>query len=228
MGIIENNVNDYTAKLVKRERIGEELGDYEYMFAKFRNRKLQNGQIVVPFSVYLGFLKPSTIKGREVLYVEGQNQGRMLAHEGGMKRMLGTHVLEPTGWLAMQGQRYPITDIGIANLTSKLIERAERDKQVGECSVKFFEGAKVSQRDCTVVQVEHPEQKAPYDFHIAQVFIDNEYRLPVRYAAYAWPKVPGGEPELIEEYTYQEISFNVGLTDKDFDVNNPEYAFHKK
>jgi Protein of unknown function (DUF1571) len=226
--LVESNVHDYTALLVKRERVGDVLGENEYMRAKIRNRKVQNGQIVVPFSVYLAFLKPTTVKGREVLFVENANQGKLFAHEGGMKRMLGTHTLEPNGWLAMQGQRYPITDIGITNLVTKLIERGERDKRVGLCGVQFFEGAKVSGRECTVIQVEHPEQKAPYDFHIAQVFMDNEYRIPVRYAAYTWPKTPGGEPEVLEEYTYQDIKFNVGLKDSDFDPNNSEYAFAKK
>lgn len=226
--IIDANVQDYTAKLIKRERIGDTLGDYEYMFAKVRNRKVANGQVVVPFSVYLAFLKPTTIKGREVLFVETSNNGRLYAHEGGMKRMLGTHSLEPTSWLAMQGQRYPITDIGITNLVTKLIERGNRDKQFGECTVQFLQGARVSDRDCTVIQVEHPEKVGPYDFHVAQIFLDNQYRLPVRYAAYTWPRVAGGEPELLEEYTYQDIQFNVGLSDRDFDVNNPEYQFHKQ
>ncbi len=228
LGIIGSSIHDYTAKLVKRERIGEELGEYEFMFAKIRNRKIQNGNTVVPFGVYLAFLKPATVKGREVIYVENLNQGRVIAHEGGMKRMLGTHALEPTGWMAMQGQRYPITDIGIENLVTKLIERAERDKRFGECSVRFLEGAKVSERACTVIEVTHPEKVGPYDFNIAQVFLDNEYKIPVRYAAYTWPRVAGGEPELLEEYTYQDIKFNVGLTDADFDTNNTQYGFHKK
>jgi hypothetical protein len=228
LGIIQANVHDYTAKLVKRERIGDTLGEHEYMFTKIRNRKVENNQVVVPFSVYLAFLKPAEVKGREVIYVENQNEGRVVAHEGGLKRMLGTHMLEPNGWLARQGQRYPITDVGLTNLVTKLIERAERDKQVGDCKVQFFEGAKVSSRPCTVIQVEHPEKIGPYDFHIAQVFLDNEYRLPVRYAAYTWPTAQGGEPELLEEYTYQDIKFNVGLSDTDFDATNPEYAFHKK
>jgi hypothetical protein len=228
LGIIGSSIQDYTAKLVKRERIGDELGEYEFMFAKIRNRKVQNQATVVPFSVYLAFLKPATVKGREVIYVENQNQGRVIAHEGGMKRMLGTHALEPTGWMAMQGQRYPITDIGIENLVTKLIERGERDKRFGECGVRFLEGAKVSERACTVIEVTHPEKIGPYDFHIAQVFLDNEYKIPVRYAAYSWPRVAGGEPELLEEYTYQDINFNVGLTDADFDPNNPQYGFHKK
>ncbi len=226
--IISSSIHDYTAKLVKRERIDNVLGEYEFMFAKIRNRKVQDGKTVVPFSVYLAFLKPTAVKGREVVFVESQNQGRVLAHEGGMKRMLGTHALEPNGWMAMQGQRYPITDIGIENLVTKLIERGERDKRFGECSVRFLEGAKVSERDCTVIEVTHPEKVGPYDFHIAHVFLDNEYRIPVRYAAYTWPTVAGGEPEVLEEYTYQDISFNVGLTDADFDQNNNQYGFHKK
>jgi len=228
LAIVQENIQDYTAKLIKRERIEETLGEHEYMFIKVRNRKLDNGNIAVPFSVYVAFLKPVAVKGREVVFVENKNQGKFFVHEGGMKRMLGTHSLEPTGWLAMQGQRYPLTDIGIENLVSKLIDRGERDKRHGECSVQFLEGAKVNNRPCTVVQVEHPEKVGPYDFHIAQVFLDNEYRIPVRYAAYTWPKAPGQPPEVLEEYTYQDIKFNVGLTDADFDPNNPEYGFHKK
>ncbi len=228
LGVIQTNVNDYTAKLIKRERIDDKLGEHEYMFAKVRSRKTQNGQVVVPFSVYLAFLKPAAVKGREVIYVENQNQGKFLAHEGGMKRMLGTHTLDPSGWLAMQGQRYPITEIGIENLVTKLIERGERDKRHGECQVQFLQGAKVSGRACTVIQVEHPEKVGPYDFHIAQVFLDDEYQIPVRYAAYTWPKTQGGEPEILEEYTYQDLKFNVGLTDKDFDATNPDYGFHKR
>lgn len=225
---VQQGVNDYTAVIVKRERVGDELGDHEYMFAKVRNRKVQNGQVVVPFSVYLMFLKPTSIKGREVVYVENRNDGKMTAHEGGMKRMLGTHHLEPTSWLAMQGQRYPITDLGIEMLLSKLIERGERSKTDPECKVSYTPNAKVSKRPCTILQVTHPKQHPQVEFHIAQIFIDDELQLPVRYAAYIWPKAPGAEPEVLEEYTYQDLKINVGLTDDDFNINNPSYNFSRK
>jgi hypothetical protein len=58
--------------------------------------------------------------------------------------------------------------------------------------------------------------------------MDDEWKIPVRYAAYAWPKTAGVDPEVIEEYTYQKIKINVGLTDKDFDVANSEYNFHRR
>ncbi len=34
LGKLRSNIKDYTALLVKRERIGEELGEHEFMFAK--------------------------------------------------------------------------------------------------------------------------------------------------------------------------------------------------
>jgi len=42
-----------------------------------------------------------------------------------------------------------------------------------------------------------------------------------------WPEGEQSEPEVIEEYTYQNVKINVGLTDKDFDFTNPDYNFHK-
>lgn len=223
---IRENVVDYTAIMIKRERIGEKLGDYEFMFAKVRNRKLQDGQLKTPFSVYMNFLKPSSVKGREVIYVENRNNGQMVAHEGGFKgRFLPTMDLDPNGMIAMTGQRYPITEMGIENLVVKLIEKGERDRKHGECNVQFSRGAKVGGRPCTVLIVSHPVARAYFDFHIAQIFIDDELNIPVRYAAFSWPSIEGGEPELIEEYTYQDIKLNVGLVDADFDRKNSSYNF---
>ena len=146
--------------MVKRERIGDTLYDYEYMFAKIRNEQVSNGQVIVPFSVYLYFLKPEDIKGREVSscgperrqivrprtarFVQGQIRLRLAA----------------TGRLmAMQGNRYPITEIGLETLVVRLIEKGTRDKQNGareECIVEFRKGAKINGRQCTMLEVKHP------------------------------------------------------------------------
>ena len=231
LGQIRADLKDYTGVLVKRERIGDDVGEHEFMFAKVRNRKIQDNRIAVPFSVYIAFLKPASVKGREVLYVENLNQGKLYAHEGGMKRILGTHLLETNSFLAMAGQRYPITDIGIENLVMKLIERGEKDKRHGFCNVELVPGAKVGGRNCSIIQVTHAIQQPHYDFHRAQIFMDDEWKIPVRYAAYGWPKKGAAvdvDKDVIEEYTYQNLKFNVGLTDADFDVKNKEYNFHNK
>ena len=57
------------------------------------------------------------------------------------------------------------------------------------------------------------------------VFVDDEERFPVAYASFYWPDEPGGKPRLLEEYIYTDIKVNVGLTDADFDRDNPDYGF---
>ena len=223
---IQTNVKDYTCTLVKRERIDGELGDYEFMFTKIRNPRIVNGQVVSPLSAYMYFVKPAAIKGREVVYVAGRNKGKMCAHEGGAKgRLIPSVWLSPNGVIAMKGQRYPLSEIGIENLVLKLIERGVRDSKRGECEVEFRKGAKINGRNCTVIQVTHPVRRAHFDFHIAQIFIDNKLNVPIRYAAYDWPKTPKGKPEIAEEYTYLNLKLNVGLTDQDFNVKNSDYNF---
>lgn len=210
-------VRDYSCTLVKRERIDGQLGEHEYMFVKVRHQ---------PFSVYIYFLGPARVKGQEAIYVEGQNEGHLLAHPNGAKgRIFRLVRLKPDSLLAMTGNKYPITDLGIRRLTERLIEVAEHDAQFGECEVKYLPGAKVDKRDCTCIEVVHPVPRRDFLFHKARIFVDTEHNLPVRYEAYQWPQEPGGQPVLDEEYTYINLKVNGGFTDLDFDPENPEYRF---
>jgi hypothetical protein len=210
-------LQDYSATLAKRERIGGKLLDYEYMFVKLRQK---------PFSVYMYFLGPADLKGQEVIFMEGRNNGNMWAHGVGIRNtMFGTVSLPPTGVIAMKNQRYPLTELGILNLTNRLVEVGEKDKNYGECEVKFYKGAKINGRVCTCIEVIHPVPRRNFLFHLAQVFVDDELNLPIRYASYDWPREKGAKPELMEEYTYLNLKLNNGFTDADFDVKNPHYKF---
>lgn len=223
----QSTVNDYTAILVKRETVGGTLSELEYMQVKIRNRKQEGGRLIQPLSVYINFLKPSSVKGREVLYVENQNDGKMVAHEGGFKgKFLPTVTIPPDGMLAMRGQRYPMTDIGVENLILKLIERGNKALQFEDVTATFRKGARVQDRTCTVLQVNQPTRRPALDFFQAQVFIDDAHQLPIRYVAYDWPV--GGQEigSIIEEYNYLNLQVNVGLTDSDFDPYNKAYNFY--
>jgi hypothetical protein len=208
------NVNDYTALLVKRERIGDTLGEHEFIAVKIRNRKVANGQLVQPLSVYLNFLKPSTVKGREVIYVEGQNDNQIVAHEGGFKgKFLPTVTI-------------PLTEIGVENLIVKLIERGEQARQYPDVQCEFRKNARVKDRTCTVLHVTQPTRQPDLQFFQAQIFIDDEFNIPVRYIAYDWPTREGAPLDVLEEYNYLNLQLNVGLTDADFDPRNPAYNFY--
>jgi len=222
---IRGNIRDYTAIMVKRERVNGELLDPEFMSVKVRNSHSSAGK-EVPFSIYMKFLKPRAVKGREVIWVKGRNEGKIIAHDAGAIRGLITVHLEPTGSFAMAGNRHPIYEAGIENLVKKLIEKGTRDRSAGPCKVRYVNNTKINKRSCTMIQVTHAEKKAPYEFHKAQIFIDDELQIPVRYASYLWPSSPGEKPPLLEEYTYVNVELNVGLTDRDFDPQNAAYDYN--
>jgi hypothetical protein len=221
---VQANVDDYKALFVKRTRVDGVLPPLQYARVKIRNRKVRNGTVVTPMGVYLDFLKPADVKGREVIWLEGANDGNLVVHKGGMARFV-TLRLDPNGYLAMRGQRYPISDIGIENLLNKIIETCERDRQYDECDVQIFRNAKVGGTVCTMVQVKHPVKRDHFDFHKARVYFSDSLNMPIRYKSWTWPTTPDGKPVIQEEYNYMKLELNVGLTDQDFDPDNPHYRY---
>ena len=190
---MRENIVDYTALFVKRCRVDGNLPPLSYMKLKLRNRKVENGVITTPMGVYLDFLKPSDVKGREVIWLEGANDGDIVVHQGGMSRFV-TLYLDPNGYVAMRGQRYPITDIGIENLLVKIIRRATKDRQYDECDMKIYRDAKVGKTNCTMVELIHPVRRDHFDFHKARVYFSDDLKIPIRYKSWLWPAAPGQEP----------------------------------
>jgi hypothetical protein len=211
---MDRNLRDYSCTFIKQERIDGELGEAQHIFMKVRHE---------PFSVYMSFLKPFT--GREVLWVDGQNNGDMVVREAGFKRMLGKMNLDPKGAVAMRGQKYPITRVGIRNLTAELLRQFESDVRYEECVVSHKADVKIGSRVTTMVQVTHPVARQNFRAHVARLFFDNELRIPIHYDAYGWPQQPGAQPPLDERFTYSNLKINNGYTARDFDANNNPEIF---
>lgn len=210
----DRDVKDYSAMLIKQERINGELGEQEAAYIKVRNQP--------HFGVYMFFLKPN--KGQECLYRDGPGavQGKLYARGAGMAKRLGVMELDPHGRLAMRGQKYPITKLGLRNLMTELIDVAKNDVNFAECEVRSAQ-SQINGRKTTLIEVVHPVQRNNFRFHKAELFMDNQLRIPIRYAAYLWPAVPGAPPPLEEAYTYLDLKINNGYTDLDFEKSNPAY-----
>jgi hypothetical protein len=207
---------DYSCTFVQRERTDAGLGPYKVLRLKVRHE---------PFSVYVHFDAPQDVRGQEVIYVAGRNNGNLLAHGVGLKALVGTVSLDPRGAIAMQGSRHPITEIGILNFARRMIRVLESDARDPQYQVQHFAGAKVHGRSCTCMQFVHPAPGPGIPYYLARVYVDDELSVPVRGETYLWPTQRGGEPVLIQEYTYLNLRMNSGFTDRDFDVNNPQYRF---
>ena len=203
----------YEATFLKREVVGKSTVSHK-MRMKVRHK---------PFSVYLYFENPH--EGREVIYVEGQNNGKLIAHEAGLLSLAGSMELLPTEPMAMNENRYPITSAGIANALRIIIAEWEKETKYGETEVKYFKDARLDTMTCRVIESSHPQPRRQFNSHKTRLWIDTETQLPVRLQKFGFPKRPKDKPPLVEDYSYLNIRTNVRLTDADFDRNNRKYAF---
>jgi hypothetical protein len=228
-------VGDYTATLVKQEAVNGKLGDPQRIAIKVQcPHRPEAPDVRHPLRVYLRFESPSNVAGREVIWAEDLHDAKMVVHETGILGLMSLR-LEPTGLIAMQGQRYPITEIGLTNLLEKLVARGRQDLDNSDVSVSVTQGLELEGLVCDRIEVlrRKPSGKAD-DFSRAEIWFDPRTELPIRYSSYGWrpdpkkvadPKTPPAPGDLIESYTYLDIRTNVGLSDADFDPENPEYQF---
>ncbi len=214
---IEKEVPDYSAILLKREAIDGCLGDPQRILLKVRHQ---------PFSVYVYCYDPADRRGEEAIYVAGRNDGHLLGHTTGITgALLGTMSLKPDGSIAMDGQRHPLTEIGILNLCRRIAQVAEKGVNHPQCKVETSAGQKIGDRGCRCIQIRNPEDRQQFLFSQLRLYVDDELDLPIRFEAYDWPDQPGGDPPLAEQYTYAKLKLGAGLTDLDFDVSNPRYGY---
>ncbi len=238
-GKIGGEIHDYRCKMVKRERIQGKLLPKEVISLKLRHNfapeeppadvEKKKDSATVPFSVYMKFASPKLVAGREVVYVQGENHDLMTATRGGATSLRNlTLSLPPNDPRAMRANNFPLTDIGVLNLTHKVIEEGVRCVKADsrhECIVNDVLGAKINKRPCRYIQLKFPKKREGLKFHLAQIMIDEELGIPVRFAAYYWPKQPQGKPRLLVEYTYYDLETNVEFGEMEFSRENPEYGF---
>lgn len=209
----------------------DRITDYECQFTRreFVNNRLTSQRTSLrlrhqPFSVYMKFIQPAP--GREVLYVAGRNQGKLLAHEAsGLSSLVGTISLSVNSPKVMAETRHPITQVGMQRLIQLVILQWERESKFGETDVKFYPNAKIGGSNCEVIEVSHPRPRKQFPYQLTRVFFDQKTRLPVRVENRGFPVAPGRQSPLLEEYTYSNIKVNNGFKDSDFDQKNPKYSF---
>ena len=223
--VVRRNVRDYEATIVKRVRWQGKLQGEEFIRCKIRHAcdDPEDPDNCTPLSVYTRFLRPKA--GQEAIWMQGCNDGKIIAHgPPGLLNVLSLK-LDPSSSMAMRGNRYTIESIGMLNLLEKMITRGEHDRQYDSCVVKLTRNVRVGTATCTRFEIIHPDPSKYFDYHKAEIYIDDERNLPIAYRGYDFPESPSGRPKLIERYFYKDILINVGLTDEDFDPSNENYQF---
>lgn len=203
-------IKDYTAVFNKTEMVKGKLIKQE-MQMKFRAK---------PFSVYFRY-HGGDADSRQAIYVDGRYENKLVVKEGnGLGAVLPGGVRLKLGDPRVAAEnRYPVTQVGIANLLETTIHDWEHEAKVpgDEVDVQFFPNAKLKDLPCQAVQVIHLKKVGDLKYHMNRVYFDKETRLPVRAERFGWPTRTGDKPSLLEEYRYSNLQTNVNLTDADFD-----------
>lgn len=208
-------VPDYTATFVKQERIDGALQDLQTIQLKLRHK---------PFSIYMRWLEGGDT-GRQVLFVQGENDDQLQVRLGGIKSRLPVMHLEPTSARAMQESRHAITEMGLSELASQVHKYRSRD-----CSLKrgvrweMLPDQKYFDRDCDCWIVEYDGPVVEPTYRKMITCVDKELALPISVRNYGWPNegvetsdaAALDEATLIEYYGYTEIRFESRLSDADF------------
>ena len=201
-------VENYVAILHRQERFDGHLPEKETILLKFKK----------PFKVYMRWVAPP-YQGREVLYADGWNANRIMAHEGGVLGFI-TMNLDPQGFLAMRQSRYPITDTGIGRLLEVLAEKLARASATDKIEIIASDASAVYGRKTRRIEALLAGAKRERDASCRViVHFDSENKLPIKIETY------DGDGRLLESYGYEGLRLNPGLTDADFDPANPAYNF---
>ena len=206
--VLLDRTESYTAVFHKQERVKGWLKTKETVYLKFKN----------PFKVYMKWIEDPG-KGREVLYIDGWNDNRIMLRDPGF---LGVVImnLSPQGAIAMKGSRHPITDVGLAYLVKMLGDNLRRGSRSGELGCRIGKEETIFGRRTQSAELIFPKDpRNGYYCYRSIISLDIEKRVPIRVQVFDW------QDRLIEDYGYEDLTLNAGLTDFDFDPRNPKYRF---
>ena len=216
---IHRQFGSYACIVTMRETIDGELQDI---------RRAQMILRAEPFSVYLKYITPDDIVGREMIYVDGQYNGRIIVTKGGFRPALAhiTRAIKTDSQLAQLESNHSLKELGIASMMKQLLDVAYSAERFPDCKIEFIENASIDNRPCTVIQITHEPKSNVFPFYKGQIFIDNQHQIPVRFVCYNWPD-SSGNAAIREEFTYTNIIPNIQVSDLTFDYRNPRYQFKK-
>jgi len=198
-----SKVNGYTSTFVKSSIENPS----ETIYLKFRK----------PFNLYMKWVKEPH-QGREVIYVEGQNNDKVIANPGGLiGKLIRVVKLDPEETRTPDGL-YTIKDVGIGNMIDRIVTHTLIAKANNDLKIYFRGETNFSGREAYMIERVLPK-KNEYLAHRLVVYVDQENKLPIGVYAYNWKN------ELVSRYEYRDLKVNPNLDDKDFSLENRSYSF---
>ena len=198
----------YTARFEKQERLGLLLRPLEEVDVAIREE---------PLSVHMKWVGRMD-RGKEALYVEGENDDRIRVYAGQLPAPMVLNV-EPESAAAMQGNRYPITRMGLRTLARGLLRSSGEAEAAPAGSFHRLGRLEMDGRTIEIVgrRMTAASSAAGRPPETLLAGIDLQTGLAVLMSRYG--PATGGKTELLELYRYRRLSLAATLTDADFDFS---------
>ncbi len=196
----DRTIRNYSGTFTKQERIRGELGPRQVIAFKFRQE---------PFSLFMEW-KENPLGADRLLYVEGQNDDKMLVHPTGLMKWVKCLKLGPNSKQARKSTLRPCEKFGFRRNILEALKIYRLAKQNAELTIKSSGPETIDGREYLILERILPEKKG-YPTARLVVHLDLEYILPVQITCY------DRQGNLISRYAFTDLKFNTNLTDKDFD-----------
>lgn len=201
-----NLVEDYTCRLDKTVRKGSVLYSDRDIAVKYKK----------PAHYYFRW-NSGIARGREVIFVHGRYNDKLVAHPGGIFKQM-TLRLDPEGYLAMRENRHSLKSSGMEKIIALISSNVALARSKGLDVIHYIGEERFDGKPATVVEGRFPEEEGFYARRIRLYFCPT-VKLPLKVSIY------DGSGELVEAYEFHDLKINVGLSDDDFNPHNPQYGY---
>ncbi|MFO8057281.1 MAG: DUF1571 domain-containing protein [bacterium] len=202
------DIRSYSSILYKQERLGDKLQGKEKILLKYREK---------PRSIYMKWLD-GPWKGRELVYNEALlGKGKVRVRESGALGIIPV-TLSVDSAIAQRGSNHKVTEIGLKNLLDMIDENYRAATPNNDLERKNHGIEQLDGHNVYVMESVLPDDRSKgYYCHRIFHYIDYIRSLEIKARIYTFGN------ELYETYYYTRIKINPGLTDNDFDPDNPDY-----
>lgn len=187
-------IKDYSSRFVKEELRDEK---WEKEVIDFRFKK--------PFKVKMKWLS-GFHKNRQVVFVEGANQNKVLVKVGGLFGVIVPKLsLDPNGQMARDENGHTIREAGLGYMMEEIWKITEQAYRKKELRLKFLE------KKSPILAIERtvPRNKG-YPTPKLVVYVDETLGIPVGVERY------DESGKLLGKYYYADLKINQGLGDEEF------------
>ncbi len=205
---IENvqQIDEYSGMLVYREHSQDGvLLEPNFWKLKVRSNSTQ---------IYCRNLKPW--RGTEVLFQKGKHDDKILVNCG---EVYGCCIrltrMDPTNAKSLCNLRYSFPEKNIYGLSKHYLAYMKKIKNRMAGKVRILNNCKINKRSCSKLEI-RLNANTKLQFSKLEIYIDQEYQIPVRFVGYGWQKSDTQKPPLIEEYTFVNLNISPAFTDHEF------------